>query len=217
MEFKNLKIEIFVENSVAMQFKKAAFDSILAMLYFNKLKNSNEFDGDYEQRLEFLDMTDGVYHTSFPIFNGVKYYDKEKLIKTFDHDMYAKYGEIVAKNGKAKGKVLTVQGKQKNEFFSVERIGIDSIVYYVRGNQDVIEDLLKKLKFIGKKSSLGWGKVNRIEIENTLSDYSLIKDNQLMRNIPVKNSLNFSSNKISLFRLIHPYWMRSDLEECYMP
>lgn len=217
MEFTNLKVEIYVENSVSIQVKKGAFDSVLALLYFNELKRKNEFDGNYEQRLDFLDMTDGVYHTSFPILNGVKYYDKERLIKKFDHDMYAKHGEIIQKNGKAKGNVLTIQGKYKNEFYSIERVGIDSITYYVRGKQDRIEELLKKLSFIGKKSSLGWGKVSRIEISEVRNDYSILKDNKLMRNIPVENSLDFQDKKISLFRLTHPYWSRTNLEECYMP
>ena len=217
MDFQNLKIEIFLKNAVAMQKNKSAFDSILALLYFNQQKNNNTFNGDYEQPLEFLDMTDGVYHTSFPIFNGVKYYDKEKLIKSFDHDMYAKYGEIASKNGKAKGVVMTAQGKYKNEFYSIERVGVDCITYYVRGNKEIIENLLKRLGFIGKKSSLGWGEVKHISIEEVVKDYSIFKDNKLMRNIPLKNSFNFDNPKVNLMRLTHPYWSKSNLKECLVP
>lgn len=217
MDFQNLKIEIFLKNAVAMQKNKSAFDSILALLYFNQQKNNNTFNGDYEQHLEFLDMTDGVYHTSFPIFNGVKYYDKEKLIKSFDHDMYAKHGEITSKNGKAKGVVVTAQGKYKNEFYSIERVGVDCITYYIRGNKEIIENLLKRLRFIGKKSSLGWGEVKHISIEEVVKDYSIFKDNKLMRNIPLKNSFNFDSPKVNLMRLTHPYWSKFNLKECLVP
>lgn len=217
MEFKNLKIDIFLKNGVAIQKNKSAFDSILALLYFNEQKNKGTFNGDYTQHLDFLDMTDGVYHTSYPITNGTKYYDKEKLIKTFDHDMYAKYGEIVAKNGTARGKVLNIQGKYKNEFYSIERFLVDSITYYVRGDKDTIEKLLKKLRFIGKKSSLGWGEIKYISIEETNKDYSIFKDNKLMRNIPLKNSFNFDSPRVSLARLTHPYWSKENLRECLVP
>lgn len=217
MEFQNLKVDIFLKNSVAMQKNKAAFDSILALLFFNQLKNENKFNGNYEQKLDFLDMTDGVYHTSYPTFNGVKYYDKEKLIKSFDHDMYAKYGEIIAKNGKPKGVVNTAQGKFKNEFYSIERIGVDCITYYLRGNKEVIENLLKRLRFIGKKSSLGWGEVKYISIEETTKDYSIFKDNKLMRNIPVKNSFDFDGPKVNLSRLTHPYWSKENIQECFVP
>jgi hypothetical protein len=217
MEFTNLKIEIFLENSVAMQKNKAAFDSILAMLYFNDQKNKGTFNGDYEQHLDFLDMTDGVYHTSYPIFNGVKYYDKEKLIKKFDHEMYAKYGEITSKNGKARGVVDTTTAKYKNEFYSIERIGVTCITYYVRGNQEVIERLLKKLQFIGKKSSLGWGKVKYITIEEIKTDCSIFKDNKLMRNIRLNNAFGYKADKVKLSRLTHPYWSKTDLVECLVP
>lgn len=217
MEFTNLKINIFLNNSVAIQKNKSAFDSILALLYFNEQKNNGTFNGDYTQQLDFLDMTDGVYHTSYPITNGTTYYDKEKLIKTFDHDMYAKYGEIIAKNGTPRGRVVNVQGKYKNEFYSIERFLVDSITYYVRGDKETIERLLKKLRFIGKKSSLGWGEVKYISIEETNKDYSIFKDNKLMRNIPLKNSFNFDSSKVSLARLTHPYWKKEDLKECLVP
>lgn len=217
MEFSNLKIDIFLKNSVAMQKNKSAFDAVLAMLFFNAQKNENIFNGDYEQHLDFLDITDGVYHTSYPILNGVKYYDKEKLIKSFDHEMYAKYGEIVSKNGKAKGVVMTAQGKYKNEFYSIERIGVDCITYYVRGNREKIEELLKRLRFIGKKSSLGWGEIKHIAIEETLKDYSIFKENKLMRNIPLKNSFGFNGTKVNLMRLTHPYWSKTDIKECLVP
>jgi len=217
MIFSPLKIEIHLKNSVAMQKNKAAFDAILAMLYFNQQKNTGTFNGDYEQQLDFLAQTDGVYHTSFPQFVGVRYFDKEKLIKKFDHDLYAKFGEIVAKNGKPKGIVTTAQGKFKNEFFSIERIGVDSIVYYVNGHKETIESLLKHLRYIGKKSSLGWGEVKFITIEDIPEDCSIFSNGQLMRNIPIKNRWNATGNKVGLMRLMHPYWSKSELHECLIP
>jgi len=215
--FKNLKITIHLKKSVAMQKNKAAFDAILALLYFNKLKYEKKFNGDYSQNLPFLEKSNGVYHTSFPIFNGISYYDKEALIKTFDHEIYAKYGQIVSNKGKAKGRISTVQGAYKNAFFSIERIGAESIVYYVRGGKDIIAQLLKNLRFIGKKSSLGWGEIDRIEIEEVKRDYSLVCNRKLMRNIPTENNLGISSEKVALFRLEHPYWKKTGLVECYMP
>ena len=97
MTFTPLKIEIHLKNSVAMQKNKAAFDAILAMLYFNQQKNACTFNGDYAQQLDFLAQTDGVYHTSFPQFVGVPpnlavfYYNPsevviEKAIEWFGED-----------------------------------------------------------------------------------------------------------------------------------
>lgn len=217
MEFSNLKIEIFLNNSVSIQKSKSAFDAVLAMLYFNEQKNQGTFNGDYSQHLDFLDSTDGVYHTSYPILTNLKYYDKEKLIKTFDHEMYCKYGVLTTKSGKPLGIKNNSSGHYKNEFYSIERFVAESIVYYVRGHKETIENLLKKLRFIGRKSSLGWGEVKYISIEETTKDYSLFKDNQLMRNIPIVNSFNFKSNKVKIGRLTHPYWLKTDLKECIVP
>jgi len=204
--FKNLEITISLANAVCLDKNNGAFDSVLAVLYFNSLKNKREFDGNYQQRLEFLDMSDGVYHTSFPVINGIKYFQKEQLIKKFDHDIYAKYGVITAKNSKGVSNVNTITGKNKNSFFSYERVLADSVTYYVRGDKDVIEKLLKKLKFLGKKSSLGWGKISKIEIKEIEYDYSIVKYNKLMRNIPVDNSFGIDGDCVALFRLTHPYW-----------
>lgn len=218
MNFNNMKVIIHLKSSVAMQKRKGAFDSILARLYFSKLEKEGRFDGDYAQKLPFLDETDGVYHTSFAIFNGVTHFDKEALTKPFDHDMYAKYGEITTKAGKPKGTVMTRQGPYKDGFYSIERLGVDKIIYYIRGDMEVISELLKELRHIGKKSSLGWGAVDKIEIEKTEKDFSLLKDGELMRNLPKNNSLGISEGKkIALFRLQHPYWKRTGMVECFMP
>lgn len=218
MNFDNMKITIHLKTSVAMQKRKGAFDSILARLYFSQLEKEGIFDGDYAQKLPFLDMTDGVYHASFAIFNGVYNYDKEVMVKSFDHDMYAKFGEIVNKNGKGKGNVITTNGAYKNGFYNIERLGVDKILYYARGDGEEISSLLKNLRHIGKKSSLGWGEIEKIEIEKIDEDYSLVKDGLIMRNIPKENSLGVEdTGRVSLFRLQHPYWKRTDMVECLMP
>lgn len=215
--FDNLKITINLDNAICINKDSGAFDSILAMLYFNSLKNKGEFNGDYDQRLDFLDMTDGIYHTSFPVFEDVKYYQKEQLIKKFDHDMYAKYGFVTQKNGKGKEVMNTTSGKYKNWFFNYERLLMKSIVYYVRGDLKTIEQLLEGLKFLGKKTSLGWGKIKNLEIQKISKDYSIIRNGKLMRNIPVKNTLYIKSDCKALFRLTHPYWSRDKKVDCFMP
>ena len=216
MSFKNLKVTIKLSDAVCLDKKSGAFDSVLAMLFFNDLKNRGKFNGDYTQELEFLEKSDGVYHTSFPILNGVKYFQKEQLIKKFDHDIYAKHGVIV-KNNKNVGLVNTLTHKNKNSFFSYERVLVENVVYYVRGDIEKVEKLLKRLKFLGKKSSLGWGKINQIEVKEIEYDYSIVKDGKLMRNIPVNNSFGLKEDCVALFRLTHPYWYSEGKVECLMP
>lgn len=219
MDFSNLKITLHIDGSVAMQKNSGAFDSVLAMLHFNEQKNAGTFNGDYTQQLDFIECTDGVYHTSFAVFGNVGYYDKEALIKKFDHDLYARYGTITTSNDKPLQFVKTVQGPYKAALFSVERMEIDTIAYYVRGGKERIASLLRRLKFIGKKSSLGWGKIKRITIEETIEDLSMVKNGKLMRNLPVTHPLvvRRGNDKVALFRPQHPYWSKTGLVECCMP
>ena len=215
--FDNLKITINLENAICLDKNSGAFDSVLAMLYFNSLKNEGIFNGDYTQKLNFLDMTDGVYHTSFPVIGDVKYYQKEQLIKSFSHSIYAKYGIITQKNGKGREIVKTISGKYKNWFFNFERVLAKNVIYYARGDLEVITELLKNLKFLGKKSSLGWGKIKNIEVKKINKDQSILKNGKLMRNIPIKNSFGVKDGYRAYFRLVHPYWRRDNTVECYMP
>ena len=215
---KNLKITLHLATAVSIQKNKGAFDSILAVLYFNDLKNKGEFNGDYTQDLPFLQKSEcGVYHTSFGVFDGVKYYEKEALIKTFDHDMYARFGVIKQQNGVPVGIKNTQTGKLKNALYDHEKFGMDKVTYYVRGDLEKIKLLLTKLRYLGKKTSLGWGKIDKIAIEETDRDLSIIKGGQLMRNLPVKNSFGISGDKVGLFRLMHPYWKKEELQECILP
>lgn len=221
MTFKNYKVTLSLNGSVAMRQKKAAFDSILAMLFFNKQKNEGVFNGDYAQNLTFLDSTDGVYHTSFAIFQNVHYYDKEVLIKKFDHDFYAKFGKIVSEKGVQRGFVNTTTGHYKNGFFSIERVGVEKIIFYFRGDGSIVKELLSRFRFIGKKASLGWGEIENIELQEIEKDCSLVMDGRAMRNLPVVNNSGWDSSivddKVGLMRLTHPYWKKTDMRECWMP
>lgn len=216
--FVNLKIDIYLQNAVCMEKNKGAFDSLLAMLYFNQQKNEGIFNGDYEQSLPFLKMSEcGVYHASFPQFEGIGYYVKEALIKKFDHNVYAKYGVITTAKGASVGRKNDTTAALKNALYSHERVEVKKVTYYVKGDKEIIAKLLKKLNYIGKKSSLGWGKVKRIELEEIEKDFSVQKGGKLMRNLPVKNSFNLKGKKVCLFRLVHPYWKKSGLYECILP
>lgn len=217
MSFSNLTITLHINGSVAMQKNSGAFDSVLAMLHFNEQKAQGVFNGDYTQRLDFLELTEGVYHTSFPIFGKIGYFDKESLIKKFDHDMYAKYGVIVQKNGKPVGNINISSGPYKAFIFGIERMQVDKITYYVRGDEARISALLSRLKFIGKKSSLGWGKIQRITVETTPEDCSFVCEGKLMRNLPTSHPMVINSGKVALFRPQHPYWKKTGLVECCMP
>lgn len=211
-----LKITFRLETPAAID-RTSALDSLLAKLYFNFLSERGEFDGDYQMPLDFLKMTDGVYHTSFPVFEkerNLVWYEKGIIIKKMDERGMNRMVDF-----KTAGKPNASSGRYKADFYAKELLPYDEVSYYVCGEKRFISDLLRNVTSLGKKSGWGWGKIapDGIFIESIDEDRSILHRGQLNRNIPVENSFGYEGECIALHRLTHPYWERSGLEPCYLP
>lgn len=87
-----------------------------------------------------------------------------------------------------------------------ELIYTDKIIYYVHGDYEYIEKLLENLNFIGKKTSIGWGKIFSIEMEELKEDYSLFKDGSPSRHLPnISKYKKTNMYKVNI-PLTPPYW-----------
>lgn len=205
----NLKITFKISSGSDIILPNSAFDSILARLYFDKQKAENTFNGNYEQELPFLEKSDGVYHTSFPIYK-VKAFQNRLITKSFDNAHFASMGGNIMSAMED-----TQRGRYKAWFEHFEAMIVDKVIYYVRGDIDVIYDLLKGLKHLGKKASIGMGKIKETIIEEIKDDYSLIKNNSPMRNLPSleKYSKLENSSRV-LMPLNPPYWKNYRSVEC---
>ena len=207
--YVNLKITFKMSPNSDVVLPNSAFDSILARLYFDKQKSENSFNGDYDQELPFLEKSDGVYHTSFPIAK-VKAFQNRLITKSFDNAHFASMGGNIMASMED-----TLRGRYKAWFEHFEAMIVDKVIYYVRGDIDVIYDLLKGLKHLGKKASIGMGKIKETIIEEIKDDYSLIKNNSPMRNLPSleKYSKLENSSRV-LMPLNPPYWKNYRSVEC---
>lgn len=211
-----LKITIKLDFPAAID-RKSAFDSILAKIYFNRLDSQGLFDGNYQMPLGFLKMTDGVYHTSFPVFekeHNTVWYEKGIIMRRMNEKAMCDMVDFGTKM-----KPIIGSGKYKADFYAKELLPYDEVVYYVCGEKRMIADLLSYLSSIGKKSGFGWGKIkeNGIFIETLEEDHSILYRGRLNRNIPYENSFGYTGETIAFHRLTHPYWERSGLEACYLP
>lgn len=216
MNHEPMKITFRLETPAAIE-RKSALDSLLAKVYFNILKENGDFEGDYQMPLDFLKMTDGVYHTSWPVFEkerNMVWYEKGIILKRID-ERAAKDMVEFGKNKKPNG----VSGKYKNDFLAKELLPYDEVAYYVCGDKRQIMDLLSHVTSIGKKSGFGWGKVaeDGILVESIDEDRSILHRGQLNRNLPIENSFGYKGECIAPHRLTHPYWSTEDLEYCYLP
>ena len=82
----------------------------------------------------------------------------------------------------------------------------EEVIFFVNGNQEAIETLLKDLHFIGKKRGIGFGEIAYINIEENENDYSLIDmDGSPSRVIPLSEAdkLNIDESKKNI--LLYPY------------
>ena len=75
------------------------------------------------------------------------------------------------------------------------------------GNKNKVKKILSKIKYLGKKTAYGKGKVTAIEIKEIDNDYSLWKDDKTTRWLPDKNGMKF-------VRCRPPYWNRIDRINC---
>lgn len=196
-----LKITFKFENGF-FKTSNMPFDGVLANAYFEKLKRNGLFNGDYAQELPFLKRTAGAYHISIPVFSP-KFVINQTFYKKFDLDLFVKIGDT---------KKITqaienpTSGRYKGFVIDNELLSTDEVVIYACGDFDVISDILGEVRFIGKKASLGWGKIKTINIEEIDEDYSMIKDGVLMRQLPDIDLFKISNVGKVIMPLSHPYW-----------
>lgn len=201
--FTPMMITIYLENGYC-KLSDMPFDSILAKLYFQQEINNGTFDGDYYKQLPFLKMSDGIYHTSKPFYE-ISHISNESFVKTFDLKLF------LSLNGDMKGeKTILDKTSQRYKYYinRYEIIHTEKITYYVNGNYSKICDLLKNLNYIGKKVSLGWGKILKIDIISIKEDLSLFINNIPSRHLPNIEKYNTLPNLFkTLMPLTPPYWL----------
>lgn len=182
-----------------------SFDGVLAKLYIQKLKNNGVFDGNYATPLPFLAQSDGIYHASHPIFVTNKVAN-HSIFGHFDTSLYLKYS-IKPRTAPFD----SARGAFKNKMETFELQYIKDVIVYLKGDVDAICDLLQYLRFIGKKSSNGFGQITRMVIEEIEQDLSIIGENgQLMRNVPCIDKYKNTPQTSKFYgRVSPPYWDKS--------
>ena len=211
-DFIPMKITITLEHREVL-IANNPFDGVLARIYFDKQKSDSIFNGDYSQKMDFLKMSDGIYHTSNPVYN-INFLSNEFLIKNFDNKLFEKIGD--------KPFVGTLYNKQSGKYKSwmesYVKKNVDEVVYYTNGDFDVICSLLEDLRYLGKKASLGYGKVSKVRVEEINEDMSLVYNNKAMRPLPaIEKYSGLDDKSKALYNLTHPYWERGNEEICIMP
>src|SRR5699024_1084367 len=64
-------------------------------------------------------------------------------------------------------------GGFKSYFEKRNLVSADYLLFHANGNAEEIERLLSKLNGIGKKTAIGFGKINKVKVDKIKEDYSL--------------------------------------------
>lgn len=97
------------------------------------------------------------------------------------------------------------------------------VEWYCVGDRERIEYLLSTVTHIGKKSSQGYGRVNRWETAALLEDFSEYKDGLLMRALPTtKDELLAIGKRGAAFKVRHcgfrpSYYVKQNQTLCLIP
>ena len=160
-----------------------------------------------------LKRTSDVYHSSVGIYaNNVKLY-RDTIYKRFTDKETHKLT-----HKQQKGRIKTNQGHFKDFMINLPIIITDTITFYCNGDKKELERLLSHLTSIGKKTSIGSGRIRNIIITETNEDYSFFKENHIMRPIPATMDIPVFEGMIFQKQPYKPpYWDKNNVCMCMVP
>lgn len=92
-----------------------------------------------------------------------------------------------------------MSGKYREYNMPIPLILCNTITAYALGSRKRVAQLLKRIRYIGKKGAYGKGGVVSTEVEVIEKDFSLVKDGKAMRFLPTKRGSRYG-------RVLPPYW-----------
>lgn len=160
-----------------------------------------------------LKRTSDVYHSSVGIYaDNVKLY-RDTIYKRFTDKETHKLT-----HRQQKGRIKTNQGHFKDFMINLPIIITDTITFYCNGDKKELERLLSHLTSIGKKTSIGSGRIRNITITETNEDYSFFKENHIMRPIPATMDVPVFEGMIFQKQPYKPpYWDKNNVCMCIVP
>ena len=160
-----------------------------------------------------LKRTSDVYHSSVGIYaDNVKLY-RDTIYKRFTDKETHKLT-----HRQQKGRIKTNQGHFKDFMINLPIIITDTITFYCNGDKKELERLLSHLRSIGKKTSIGSGRIRNITISETNEDYCFFKENHIMMPIPATMDVPVFEGMIFQQQPYKPpYWDKNNVCMCIVP
>lgn len=216
--FKNFKAIAHMRTPIAT-IEPLILDSIISAAYAKDLLKSNYYQGENKYGDEFLvietlskilDRKHDVFCTSQGIAESREFVSS--WVKRFDDTDV----DLIKFKGKGKKRIDIGGGPMKNYHMPIVLNSCKEIIFYIRGDMQEVERLLtENISYLGKNGSQGFGQIKEWQFEETEEDYSIFKDDNLMRPIPAIHYENENLIKQE-HPLTPPYW-REERIMCIMP
>ena len=160
-----------------------------------------------------LKRTSDVYHSSVGIYSDNSRLYRDTIYKRFTDKETHKLSKK-----QQKGRVKTNQGHFKDFMINLPILITDTVTFYCNGDKHELERLLSHLTSIGKKTSIGSGRIRNINITETDEDYSFYKENHIMRPIPATMDIPIFEGMIFQQQPYKPpYWDKNNVCMCIVP
>ena len=218
-DYVPLEINIKVKPPIYLNNPFIHFDGLISYLCFREAVNELFYNLPTESIIDISNLqlpikqTNDVYHASVGIYGDNLRLYRDRLYKRFtDKETYK------LTHRQQKGRIKTNQGHFKDFMINLPIIITDTITFYCNGDKKELERSLSHLTSIGKKTSIGGGRIRNITITETNEDYSFFKDNCIMRPIPATMDVPVFEGMIFQQQPYKPpYWDKNNVCMCIVP
>ncbi len=217
-DYEPLQVELEVRPPIYLTSPYICFDGIISYLCMRDCLGEAFYTLPSEKILPTeklvlpLMKTDDVYHASVSIFKD-PILKKDTIYKRFtDKETYH------LTERQQQGKIKINQGHFKDFMINLPILLTDKVLFYCNGDKKALEYLLGNLRGLGKKTSIGSGRIMKVEITPTPEDYSFYKDGEIMRPIPTKMRIPMVEGmRFQMEAYKPPYWDKRNVAMCYVP
>lgn len=212
----NLKVTAFLAAPLATNDNLITLEgAISSELYFQKHRKGEQyFAGNKIEPIDipFIDKWEGLYKISLGIFDGPV--SKAIYHKKWDEE----YDDVVDFKGK-KEVVLVATGRLKSYSMPLRIVSASTVIFFVSGDKEKLEEVLEGITRLGKKSAQGYGLVREWKVEEIEHDFSIHDNNNyVMRFVPTWIADKYGLKGDKAFRAYKaPFWHPDNMAVCYEP
>ena len=199
---KNLKITFYLKTPLSLSFPWFSLDSLLMHTLLERRDDYYYLPTKVPVEVEEppLKKWRDIYVASVSIYEG------EPFVFS-----YYKRGDFPF----PRGKIRPGSGFFKMFMLKAVYYPVRTVTFYATGDEEKLLDILSDVTTLGKECNIGFGWVQKFEIEETDGEYGLVKDGKCMRPIPVEYLDEYEDAAMLAYK--PPYWAKENIRLCAVP